>query len=50
MMDRRGEGVRIILEHSEQLSGRRPQYRLVDDSELILTIWAAAPESREPAE
>jgi ATP-dependent DNA helicase RecG len=47
MMDRRGEGVRIILEHSERLSGRRPEYRLVDDAELILTIWAASPESRE---
>jgi ATP-dependent DNA helicase RecG len=50
MMDRRGEGVRIILEHSERLSGRRPEYRLVDDSELILTIWAASPEARESAE
>ncbi|HYM60552.1 MAG TPA: ATP-binding protein [Thermoanaerobaculia bacterium] len=45
MMDRRGEGVRIILEYSEELSGRRPEYRLVDDAELILTIWAASPES-----
>jgi predicted HTH transcriptional regulator len=50
MMDRRGEGVRIILEHSERLSGRRPEYSLVDDAELILTIWAASPESRESAD
>jgi predicted HTH transcriptional regulator len=41
LMDKRGEGVRIILENSERLSGRRPEYRLIDDSELLLTIYAA---------
>jgi predicted HTH transcriptional regulator len=41
MMDKRGEGVGIILDRSERLSGRRPEYRLVDDAELVLTIWAA---------
>lgn len=41
LMDRRGEGVRIVLENSERLSGRRPEYRLVDDAELSLTIFAA---------
>lgn len=41
LMDRRGEGVRIILENSEALSGKRPEYRLIDDSELMLTIYAA---------
>lgn len=41
MMERRGEGVRIILENSERLSGRRPEYRLLDDAELMLTIFAA---------
>ena len=39
--DRRGEGVRIILENSEALSGKRPEYRLIDDAELLLTIPAA---------
>ena len=39
-LERRGEGVPIIMEESERLSGRRPQYRLIDDSELILTIYA----------
>ena len=34
-MDRRGEGVRIILDNSEQLSGREPMYRLIDDAELF---------------
>ena len=41
IMDKRGEGVPIILERSEQLSGRLPAYRLVDESELWLTIYAA---------
>lgn len=41
MMDKRGEGVRIIMENSERLSGRLPEYRLIGDSELVLTIWAA---------
>ena len=39
-MDKRGEGVPIILSRSETLSGKRPTYRLVDESELILTIYA----------
>jgi len=42
-MDRRGEGVRVILENSERLSGRVPEYRLIDDAELLLTIYAANP-------
>jgi ATP-dependent DNA helicase RecG len=41
MMDKRGEGVTIILDRSEKLSGRRPEYRVVDDAELLLTIWSA---------
>ena len=41
MMDRRGEGVPIILDESRQLSGRAPEYTLHDDSELRLVIWAA---------
>ena len=40
-MEKRGEGVRIILEQSERLSGRLPEYRLIDDAELLLTIYAA---------
>jgi ATP-dependent DNA helicase RecG len=41
IMDRRGEGVPVILGESERLSGRRPTYQLIDDSELLLTIPAA---------
>lgn len=42
-MDKRGEGVPIIITESEKLSGRKPVYRLLDDSELMLTIFAAQP-------
>ena len=41
IMDKRGEGVSIILDRSERLAGRRPLYRMTDDSELSLTIYAA---------
>ena len=40
IMDRRGEGVPVILSRSEVLSDRRPAYRMPDASELILTIYA----------
>ena len=41
MMDRRGEGVPLILDNSRRLSGREPDYRLIGDAELMLTIHAA---------
>jgi predicted HTH transcriptional regulator len=41
MMDKRGEGVRIVLDNSERLSGKLPVYRLVDESELLLVIPGA---------
>ncbi len=41
IMDRRGEGVPIILDNSEELSGKVPEYSLIDDAELLLTIYAA---------
>ena len=41
LMDRRGEGVGLILGRSEKHSGRRPEYALFDDSELRLTIYGA---------
>ena len=40
-MEKRGDGVRIIMEESETLSGKRPVYKLIDDSELLLTIYSA---------
>ena len=54
LMDRRGDGVPIILHESHQLSGRSPEYTVIDESELRLVIWAARPtasnEAEEPAE
>jgi hypothetical protein len=41
LMDKRGEGVPIIIMESERLSGRNPEYRLLDEVELKLTIYAA---------
>lgn len=41
IMDKRGEGVPIILARTLQLSGKAASYRLVDEAELILTIPAA---------
>ena len=41
IMEKRGEGVPIILDNSERLSSRVPEYTLIDDSELRLVIWAA---------
>jgi ATP-dependent DNA helicase RecG len=43
IMDKRGEGVPLILSRSEQLSSRRPDYRLIDDAEVALTIYAINP-------
>ncbi len=41
VMDRRGDGVPIILGDSADLSGRTPEYTVVDESELRLVVWAA---------
>ncbi|MEI8634673.1 ATP-binding protein [Vibrio sp. PP-XX7] len=42
LIERRGEGVPKIINTSKALSGKEPEYRLVDDSELLLTIYAAS--------
>lgn len=43
IMDKRGEGVPIIITESEKIAGRKPVYRLLDESELMLTMFAAQP-------
>ena len=43
LMDRRGDGVPIIRRRSLDLSGRLPEYSVIDDGELRLVIWAAQP-------
>lgn len=40
-MERRGDGVPIILRETWEISGRRPEYHLVDYSEVLLIIPAA---------
>jgi ATP-dependent DNA helicase RecG len=49
LMDRRGDGVPIILQESTELSGRSPEYSVIDDSELRLVIWAAKEGARPQA-
>lgn len=46
IMDRRGEGVPIILSETSALTEREPEYRLIDQTELLLTIWSAPPSGR----
>ena len=40
-MERRGDGVPAILRETRELSGRPPEYRLVDGAEVLLLIPAA---------
>lgn len=40
-MERRGDGVPTIFRETEALSGKAPEYQLIDNSELVLTIPAA---------
>ena len=44
-MERRGDGVPIIRRETRELTGKEPEFRLIDDSELCLTIPAAEPDS-----
>ena len=41
-MERRGDGVPIILRETREISGKRPEFRLIDNSEVLLIIPAAA--------
>ena len=41
LMERRGDGVPIIRRETRALAGRLPEYRLLDDSELLLVLPAA---------
>lgn len=40
-MEKRGGGVSMIIDESEKISGRKPIYKLIDDAELLLTIYSA---------
>lgn len=41
LMEKRGDGVPIIIEESLKQSGREPTYTLIDGAELRLVIWAS---------
>lgn len=43
LMEKRGDGVPIIMNDSYSLSGKYPEYRLIDEAELLLTIFATLP-------
>ena len=47
IIDRRGEGIPVIISDTGKLSGMLPKYRLLDDSELMLTIPSAPIDDRE---
>lgn len=40
-MEKRGDGVPIIIRESLELSGKKPEFKLLDQSELVLTIFSA---------
>ncbi len=40
LMEKRGDGVPIILCESLRLAKREPEYRVLDDAEVLLTIYA----------
>jgi ATP-dependent DNA helicase RecG len=42
-MEKRGDGVSMILSLSEELSEQKPTYLQIDNAELLLTIYAAKP-------
>lgn len=44
-MERRGDGLPTIIRETRELSGRVPEYRLIDDAEVLLRIPAAPQES-----
>ncbi len=43
-MERRGDGIPIILRETQELCGRPPEYRLIDGTEALLIIPAAVQE------
>ena len=44
LMERRGDGVPIILSETRKLCGKPPEYRVIEESEVCLVIPAAAQE------
>ena len=46
LMDRRGDGLPIIRGDTRALSGRYPEYTMIDESEMRLVIWSADSSTR----
>lgn len=46
LIERRGEGVPKIINRSKELSGKEPEYKIIDDAELLLTIYAASKQEK----
>ena len=46
-MEKRGDGVPIIINESLNISGKMPAYKLIDDAELLLTIFSSSQESAD---
>lgn len=42
VLEKRGEGVPLLMQRSTELSGRQPQYELLGEAALKLTIYAAS--------
>lgn len=45
LMERRGDGVPVINRETKSISGRSPQFRILDESELCVTLPAAVVET-----
>lgn len=48
-MERRGDGVSAIIRETRELSGRSPEYRLIDGAEVLLRI-PTAPQDATPSQ
>lgn len=48
IMEKRGDGITIIQRETKALGARQPEYKLIDNAELLLTI-PAAPIEHSPA-
>ena len=49
LMDKRGEGMRIIVENSLTLSGREPEYGMIGGSDFLVSIHAPSEDAGESA-
>ncbi len=47
LMDRRGEGVPIILEEGSRVADYPPQYEVLDNAEVKLTLFSASDDTRQ---